>query len=137
MRKGDIDPDFEDSADIIVVDQELVFSAVRKRWKFWDFDIGLNDFHRKVIRYLIKKKKKTGADKLIIVSTGINEVKLEKTVRIFLGLRMFDTLQIEDEQTYKTWLSIIDPVVHYATFERMNYHRATVQLTTEVINNNL
>lgn len=137
MHRGNIDPDFEDQATIIVVDQELIFTLVRKRWKFWDYDIGLNDFHRRVIRYLIRKKKKTGADKVIVVSTQMHETKLEKTVRIFLGLRVFDTVQIEDEQTYKTWLTIIDPVVHYSTFERMNYHRATVQMTTEVLDNNL
>ena len=136
MRRGDIDPNFEDRMDIMVVDQELIFSAIRKKWKFWDYNVGLTDFHRKVIKFLIDKRKRTGADQIIVVSINVPEKFSDWVVSEFLMLN-FGVTQIDNEQTYKTWLSIIDPVVHYSTYERMNYHRATVQMTEEILANKL
>lgn len=136
MHKGNIDPNFEDRLAVMVVDRELIFEAVRKKFKFWDFNIGLNDFHRRAIKYLIDKQKRSGADQVYIVTIDVPERFTDWAVGEFLMLN-FGVVKIDNEQTYKTWLSIVDPVVHYSTFERINYHRATVQLTEEIIANKL
>jgi len=130
MRKGDIAPDVTEDIKSLVVDWDLLFSVKYKFLRIGFYPV-FDEYNRKVIRFL--KSVDRDFEKVIIgvVAKGFNKkTKIDYVLNNVLFIP-YTIISFENEEIYKSWLNIINPVIHLAGIKRRYYHNTASKYFTE------
>lgn len=132
MIKGNIDPiGAIGGSNMVVVDAELFLTIISKRFRKDTF--VLNDFNRKVVRFLEYIKSDFGE---VIIGCVNNCEYFTSILEGVLKLN-FSVTNFQTEDNYKTWLALKNPLRHLATNDRRYYHISSVYVTDKVINDGI
>jgi len=117
MQKGSIDPKSYQRRNTLVIDVDLIGKAIFS-WRSFSFIVKYNPVTNGVLNFLEKKSK--NFDNVVIAGVGLkcNIVFKALSERLFLNNSM---QKFDNEESYREWLLVVHPQLHFATKERSNY----------------
>lgn len=130
MIRGNIDFKFtEYDRDILVVDYELLFSITRKFLFIKKF--AVNDFNRKVIKYIRNLRKQKNFD-IVFVPVLKYRDYADYILNSVLVLDV-SVIDIGSEFNYSNWIKSITPKLHLAVQKREYYSKKSLWLNESSI----
>lgn len=120
MRKGEIAPDLAEDVKSLIIDWELLFHFKRKNLIFREYPV-FTDYNRKVIKFMKEADKDFEKTMIGVVGRFSRAKKIEHILTNVLFLP-YSIMTFENEEVYKGWLNIVNPVIHLADIKRRYYH---------------
>lgn len=117
MQKGSIDPKSYQRTDTLVIDVDLIGKAIFS-WRSFSFVVKYNPVTNGVLNFLEKKSR--NFDNVVIAGVGYKSNIVFKALseKLFLNNSM---QKFDSEESYREWLLVVHPQLHFATKERSNY----------------